>query len=198
MRWGHMRKLLIPVLALLAPLGACTTAYTSPVAVDRFVASDRAPLSASAIAVEAAGLDVPAEYLRAVEAELARLGYAVGPAGSDLTARVGVDVTPVDAGYRRSPVGVGVGGSTGSYGSGIGAGVGITLGGSEAPTRATQLSVTIRNELGASVWEGRADLVTGDRSDYATDATAAQALAAALFENFPGENGESYQVELDR
>ena len=200
MRWGDMRKLLIPAFALIAPLGACTTAYTSPVGVDRFVAADPAPLEMrGAIAVEAAPGQVPVAYLNAVSEELERLGYRPGAVGaSDMTARVTVEMVPVDGGYRRSPVGVGVGGSTGSCGSGVGAGIGINLGGSEPPTRATRLAVSIRDVLGTAVWEGRAELLTGERSPYAADDAAAAALANALFEGFPGENGETFEVELER
>ena len=194
-----MRKLLIPALVVLAPLGACSTPYTSPVAVDRFVAADRAPLTANdSIVVEAGDLNVPPAFVGAVAREIEAQGYAItARSGRYLTAVVDVEIVPIAAGYRRSPVDVGVGGSTGSYGSGIGAGVGINLGGSEAPSKATRMQVTIRNSLGASVWEGRAEVLTGDNSDLADSDVAAQALAAALFQNFPGENGERYEVDAD-
>ena len=194
-----MKAYLPLALAALTVLPGCTTPYTSPVAVDRFVADDRSALSANdSIVVEAANLNVPPEFVSAVAREVEKSGYAItNRSGRYLTARVTVDVTPIDGAYRRSPVTVGAGGSTGTYGSGVGAGVGISLGGREAPNRETQLSVSIRDSLGAAVWEGRATLATGPNSDYASQAAAADALAAALFEGFPGENGVSYEVELD-
>jgi hypothetical protein len=66
-------------------------------------------------------------YLAAVAREMQKIGYSEKISGSDVIAEVSVDVRKVEV-ARRSPVSVGVGGSTGSYGSGVGLGLGIDLG----------------------------------------------------------------------
>src|SRR5690606_42017636 len=56
----------------------------------------------------------------------------------------------------RSPVNVGVGGSTGSYGSGVGLGVGINLGGGSRPSEQID---TERSEEHTSELQSRENLV---------------------------------------
>lgn len=191
------------VAALAAGLAACTTA-PGPVEVTRFVAPESvARLGRGAIFVESApGAEgdnlALAPYKAAVAAELGRLGYTEsGREGADQIARVLVERFKVGSEGRRSPVSVGVGGSTGSYGSGVGLGVGINLGGGSREEVGTELSVTILDaSTGKSLWEGRALFRVRESSPLAQSATNAQTVAAALFSDFPGNNGQTVEVEV--
>ena len=100
-------------------------------------------------------------------------------------------------GGRRSPVTVGAGGSTGSYGSGVGLGVGINLGGGSGVKTATEMGVVIRDRTtGDSIWEGRASFVVDEKSPLAGTDLGAAAMAEALFADFPGNDGETVRVEV--
>lgn len=192
--------LLLPLLAL----AACATPQ-GPIEVTRFVdPAGTARLGQGTVFVEAApgspdGLEA-APYKAAVAAELTRLGYretARAEAGQIAQIRLS-RFTQTPEG-RRSPVSVGVGGSTGSYGSGVGLGIGINLGGGRKPTTATELAVTLRESAprpgnAQNLWEGRAELATTGKSPLAERTRNAQALAAALFREFPGTSGETVQV----
>jgi hypothetical protein len=90
---------------------------------------------------------------------------------------------------------VGVGGSTGSYGSGIGLGVGINLGGGSAAQLQTSLSVRIiRRSDQLVIWEGTAVQSAKAGSPAAQPGIAAAKLAEALFKDFPGVSGETIRV----
>ena len=188
-------------LAPLLALAACTTPQ-GPIEVTRFVGPEGAArLGQGTVFVESApgtpdGLEA-APYKAAVAAELTRLGYRESNrADASQIAQVRIDRFTETAEGRRSPVSVGVGGSTGSYGSGVGLGVGINLGGGPRPITGTQLGVTVRDARGGvNLWEGRADIRTTDKSPLADRNANAQALAAALFRDFPGRSGETVQVE---
>ena len=199
-----MRRPVLSITPLLAPsalLAACTTPQ-GPIEVTRFVGPDGAArLGQGTVFVESApgsidGLEA-APYKAAVAAELTRLGYRESNrADASQIAQVRIERFVETAEGRRSPVSVGVGGSTGSYGSGVGVGVGINLGGGRRPTSATQLGVTLRDARGGvNLWEGRSDIRTTDKSPLADRTANAQALAAALFRDFPGRSGETVQVE---
>lgn len=185
-------------------LAACATA-PGPVEVTRF--HDPARLAAAergTVAVTAApglvdSLEL-APYRAAVSDELRRLGFTVVDGGSARhRAEIRVERFARDGAGRRSPVSVGVGGSTGSYGSGLGVGLGINLGGGGGPRGGTQLAVTLREAAGnASVWEGRAEVEYPARSDFVAARTNARALASALFRDFPGGNGETVRVPVPR
>lgn len=198
-----MPRFAAALIALPLALAACATPQ-GPVEVTRFVGPEgTARLGQGTVFVESApgafdGLEA-APYKAAVAAELTRLGYRESArAEAGQIAQVRVERFAQTAEGRRSPVSVGVGGSTGSYGSGVGLGLGINLGGGARPTTGTQLSVTLRDaRAGASavnLWEGRAELATTDRSPLADRTRNAQALAAALFRDFPGRSGETVQV----
>jgi hypothetical protein len=97
---------------------------------------------------------------------------------------------------RRSPVSVGVGGSTGSYGSGVGLGIGINLGGGPKRMADLQLSVRIDNAAtGQALWEGRALTAVPVKSPANQTSLAAAKLAEALFKDFPGESGRTISVK---
>lgn len=203
----RLSSITLATAALLLPACA-TTPYTGPVEVTRFVAPapERTDLGTGTIAVifpetitnEAART----AFAAAVGNELARLGYTVvtegGAAGQTAairTARRPITAAPIDT--RRGPVSVGVGGSTGSFGSGIGLGVGFDLGGGrEGPSAITELSVRIARSGGATLWEGRAQIATGVKSAYSQVDTSARTLAAALFRDFPGGNGETVTIDV--
>lgn len=179
-------------------LGACATA-PGPVEVTRFVAPESvARLGAGSVFVSGQGGLETSDYTAAVARELERLGYReAGRADAAQIADVRVERYLIGAEGRRSPVSVGVGGSTGTYGSGVGLGIGINLGGGSRERLGTELSVTIRDKAsGASLWEGRADFEVDRNSTLADRAANAQTLAAALFREFPGNNGETVQVRV--
>lgn len=173
-----------------------------PVEVTRFHADSVAQQGSIAL-VPLDGIDGQSiefrTYANAVSAELRKIGFTPtdSGAGGDYVARIGFirDVRlPVE--QRRSPVSVGVGGSTGSYGSGVGLGIGINLSGKPKPQIATELSVQIRNRAtDAAIWEGRAQTIAKEGSPAAQTGIVAGKLAAALFRGFPGQSGETIRVK---
>ncbi|QIQ87830.1 hypothetical protein [Erythrobacter sp.] len=200
-----LRALLAAALPALA-LGACTSTYTGPVEVTRFVAQQRAAeLGEGGIAIvfpeEMSNKTARAAFESAVAAELKQLGYTIAtqPGTAGQTATIRTSREPIaSAGGRRSPVNVGVGGQTGTFGSGVGVGVGINLGGggNSGPRVVTQLAVRILGPAGESLWEGRANLETSMNSPYSETGAAARTLAAALFREFPGGNGETVTIDV--
>ena len=127
--------------------------------------------------------------------ELQQLGYSVTDSAAQI-AEIRVERFIAREGGRRSPVSVGVGGSTGSYGSGVGMGVGINLGGGRPAEQIdTELQVMIRPGAGGdALWEGRARFTATANSDFADQRAAAAKLADALFSGFPGRSGETIEV----
>lgn len=186
-------------------LAACAGSYTGPVEVTRFIAENPAGLGQGPVHVyfpdEMSNLSAKAAFRAAVENELGALGYTVvAQEGSGIqVATVRTSRNPIEgATGGRSPVSVGGGASTGSYGSGVGLGVGINLGGSNSgPAAITELSVRITNDRTETLWEGRSEIATSINSPYADVDAAAQALAAALFRDFPGGNGETVSIDVD-
>ena len=197
------RPLAITISLASCALSACTTPQ-GPAEVTRFVAPESvSKLGQGNVFLESApgtsdALSL-APYKAAVAAELSRLGYReTDRATADQIAQVEIEQYVQTAEGRRNPVSVGVGGSTGSYGSGVGLGIGIDLGGGDRDQIGTQLSVTLRDVAsGEPLWEGRADLRTADNSPLADRSRNAQALAAALFQGFPGVNGETVEIEVN-
>ncbi len=198
-----------PVIALAAAalgLSACATSpYTGPVEVTRFVADDRAGLGQGPVLVyfpdDVSNANAKTAMKAAVERELQGLGYTiVAQEGRGIqVAAVRTSRNPIAAATEggRGPVSVGVGGQTGSFGTGAGLGVGINLGGgSEGPSALTQLEVRITRDDDTTLWEGRAQLATGIKSPYSAIDTSARALAAALFRDFPGGNGETVTIDV--
>lgn len=193
----------IAALGAALALGGCATP-PGPVEVTRFVAADRvAQLGEGTIFVESiAGADgdtlALAPYKAAVSTELTRLGYSESDrAGATQLAQVMVERYTLAAGGKRSPVSVGVGGSTGSYGSGVGVGIGINLGGGAKDRLGTTLTVRIVDKATeASLWEGRADFQPPEDSPLARTQANAQTVASALFREFPGNNGETIEVKV--
>lgn len=187
-------------------LSACATSpYTGPVEVTRFVAASPAGLGQGTIAIVfpdgVSNMAARSAFAASIGAELTQLGYRVVPEGTPATqtATVRIARTPISAVVqnRRGPVNVGVGGQTGGFGSGVGMGVGINLGGGrESPDAQTELSVRIDDARNTALWEGRAQIATGVKSPYSQTDASARTLAAALFRDFPGGNGDTVTIDV--
>lgn len=205
-------RLLAPLAAATLALSACaTTPYTGPVEVTRFVAPSAGELGRGTIAItfpdEVTNLAARAAIAEAVSAQLTKAGYTVVPEGvpADQTAairtsRKAILAAPVQ---RRGPVNVGVGGGFGGggggFGTGLGLGVGVNLGGGrEGPAANTTLELRITRTGAETLWEGRAEMATGVKSPYAQVTTAARTLAAGLFKDFPGGNGETVTIDAKK
>jgi hypothetical protein len=138
----------------------------------------------------------------AVERELTRLGWNVvrGNARSEQVAVVRVDQAAHLAEGSGFSIGVGVGGAdygNRGYGSGVAGGVGaeIPITGQANQIVATQLAVRIQRRSDATVaWEGHAEMEALGGTPLASRAGAADRLAAALFQDFPGESGRTIRV----
>ncbi len=186
--------------ALLLLAGGCATAI-APVDVTRFH-GDAVARQGSVAIVPTHVADADSLEFRttanAVSAALARTGFTVNERGpGELEAVVGIERQAYLPGERRgSPVSVGVGGSTGSYGSGLGLGIGINLAGKPKPVVATRLQVQLRRVAdGAAIWEGRAETQAKEGTPAAQPGLAAGKLADALFRDFPGPSGVTITVK---
>ena len=135
----------------------------------------------------------------AARAALTRTGFAVldeGVRRGDYEAVVEIGRQTHQPGRTRSPVSVGVGGSTGSYGSGLGVGLGIDLSGKPKPIVASRLRVQLRRMSdGTAIWEGRAETQAKEGTPAAQPGIAAGKLADALFRDFPGASGVTISVK---
>ena len=193
----NLRPLVL--IAPLALLGGCM-APIGPVEVTRFHVPELAPQARGSIAVEAApGMDGASlelqAYQGAVAQELRRIGFAVQDKGGDQVAEVRLSRQTYRPDRARNPVSVGIGGSTGSYGSGLGVGIGLDLSGPPPEVVETQLAVAIRDrKSGKVVWEGRAQFTVRATAPQAQTALGAPKMAAALFRGFPGNSGETILV----
>jgi hypothetical protein len=199
----HMKFAAVAALLLgAAAIGGCATPI-GPVEVTRFHQPDAAgALGHGAIAVEAAsGIDPNSleirSYERAVAAELVRLGYTEAPAGrGDQVALVRMRRTAWQPGRDRSPVTIGGGAAAGSYGSGVGLGIGIDLSGPPPEQMTTELGVMIRDRAGTrTLWEGRASFTVRADAPLAQTQLGAAKMAQAMFQEFPGNNGETVEVK---
>ncbi|MEY4237592.1 MAG: hypothetical protein RL339_193 [Pseudomonadota bacterium] len=197
-----MKRHAIAALLLGLALGGCV-APTGPVEVTRFHAQDISTLGNGTIAVEpapghdGASLEWKA-YQAAIERQLALIGYSAVPAGAVSTQVAQLRLSRESFRPERSgsPVCVGVGGSTGSYGSGLGVGIGINLSPRPSEQVRTDLGVIIRDRAsGAALWEGRANFTVRAGSPLASTPLAAAKMAEALFKGFPGQSGETIAVK---
>ena len=193
--------LLASAAAVLA-LAGCV-APIGPVEVTRFHLPDTTALGKGTIAVEAApGLDPGSlewkSYQAAVARQLALLGYGQAGAGTPSTQVAVLRLSRQTLRPERStsPVSVGLGGSTGSYGSGVGLGIGLNLAGRPAEQVQTELGVIIKDRTsGAALWEGRASFAVNATSPLAGTQLGAAKIAEALFAGFPGTSGETIEVK---
>ncbi|MGN6690525.1 MAG: DUF4136 domain-containing protein [Sphingopyxis sp.] len=199
----HLSVALLSAAAL--AFGGCATAVP-PVEVTRFHNAVPGWAPGTRYAVATAPLDGPSagipsleweSYRTAVDQQLQRQGLVA--AGSNekapLLVRIAFERSQQAPAARRSPVSVGVGGSTGSYGSGVGLGLGINLGGGPKRMADLQLSVRIDDVAsGQAIWEGRALTAVPVKAPAAQPSLAAVKLAEALFKDFPGESGRTISV----
>lgn len=201
-----MRYSRIALLAATAALlSACTTMPAGPVEVTRFhQQAAAAKLGQTTIFVETAsdadlGALELAPYKQAVARELAKMGYReTSRDQAAQVAQVSLERFVSEPPPKQNPVSVGVGGSTGSYGSGVGLGIGINLGGKKSAQQVgTQMSVRIRDAAsGEALWEGRANFSVGTDSPLAGGEANADTMADALFREFPGNSGETVEVKV--
>ncbi|KLI64477.1 DUF4136 domain-containing protein [Aurantiacibacter marinus] len=201
-----MKQQAIILLAACALATGCATpAYVSPVEVTRFVGDTPTFLAQGTIEI-VAGPAMDGDslefgvYREAIRQELEALGYRVVASNGGQIAMLDLEAYATEGEDRRGGVGVGAGGSTGRYGSGVGVGVGINLNsllsGPPAERIERQIFVAIRSpEGGANLWEGRASMTATSNSDYGSEAAAASRMADALFTGFPGNSGETIEVE---
>lgn len=198
-----MRRGLISAFVLATPLllGACVSG-PGPVDVTRFHLGQ--PIERGSVIVEPApgGLDADSlefkTYGDAVMGQLQRVGYAPAERlGTSLyVAVIRIDRDERNAVVQRSPVSVGLGGSTGSYGGGVGGGISFGIGGKPKSTLVTQLSVQLKRRSDQTiVWEGRAVTQNSEKSEAAQPTATAARLAAGLFGDFPGESGRTIRVK---
>jgi hypothetical protein len=194
-------------IAALTLCGCATTPYTGSVEVTRFVAPAPTGLGQGTIAItfpdEVRNPAARAAFAAAVRNELTRFGYTVVAEGESAaqTAAIRASPNPIAAApvSGRGPVNVGIGGGTGSFGSGVGLGAGFNLGGGrESPEAMTELSVRIGTAAGPTLWEGRAQIATGAKSPFSVVETSAGTLAAELFSDFPGGNGETVTIDAKK
>lgn len=150
----------------------------------------------SADAREANSLEL-AQIAAPIERELTRLGWSVvrGNARSEQVALIRFDQVGREGG-RGSGLSIGVGGGSFGRRSGVGVGVGgtVPLGGARTIV-ASELSVRIQRRSDATVaWEGRAQLEARAGSPLADPRAAADRLAWALFQDFPGVSGRTIRI----
>ena len=197
-----MKSLKFAALCLaLTPLAGCV-APTGPVEVTRFHAPDVSALGKGTISVEPApGMDGASiewrSYQMAVQRQLTLIGYTEAAAGAGAqVAELRFTRGTYQPERSGSPVSVGLGGSTGSYGSGLGVGIGINLSPRPAAQVETALGVMIKDRAsGRTLWEGRASFAVRASSPLASTTLGAGKLAEALFQGFPGQSGETIEVK---
>lgn len=197
-----LRYLAGAALIAAATLSGCV-APVGPVEVTRFHAPRAVPLGQGTISVEPApgqedGIEFRT-YAGAVMRELQRVGYvdtASGAGASRQVATLSIERQTWRPGREGGPVSVGVGGSTGSYGSGLGVGIGIDLSGPPPEQAETRMHVMIRERAsGRTIWEGRARFAVRADSPLAQTPLGAAKMAEALFKDFPGQSGETILVK---
>jgi hypothetical protein len=196
-----MKTLPFAAAALVLALSGCV-APIGPVEVTRFHTPDTARLGRGAVSIEPAPGMVGDSlewrtYAAAVGRQLTLAGYSEQLAGTgDQVAYVRLQRQTYQPQRNGGPVSVGVGGSTGSYGSGVGMGIGIDLSGPPPAVVETELAVTIKDRAtGQALWEGRSSFAVGEKSPLANSQLGAAKMAEALFKGFPGNSGETIQVK---
>jgi hypothetical protein len=184
------------LLALPLSLSACMIP-TGPVEVTRFNrVAEGVVYGQGSFNVRSLGDDLSlSPYIAAVQREMTRVGYNQALAEGDVHADISVSRNEF-RGDNRGPVSVGVGGSTGSYGSGVGVGVGVNLNslGNQRGIVTTLSVRIIRRSDNLVIWEGTASQRGAANSPAAQPGIAASKLAGALFKDFPGTNGEAVTI----
>ncbi|WP_293883300.1 DUF4136 domain-containing protein [Sphingomonas sp.] len=192
----------IPSMILVSTLalGGCA-ASIPPVQVTRFHL-DGAIAPGTIALSPAIGLERQT-YEAAVTRELNRLGFANADSPSArYVVAVDLQRDVRDAGPRRSPFSIGLGGGVGGGGYsgggvGVGGGVSFPIGKKRSSESVfTRISVRISDRAnGTTVWEGRADTQASSNAPASQPGLAADKLAAALFRDFPGVTGRTVTVQ---
>ncbi len=196
-----MKKAILPFAVMLA--FAAPAAAASDVEVTRFhtaqsvSAAAPGPISVRAGAGMLAGTLETQVWLDAVAGALSRQGFTV-VANAPRVAEVTLDQAVIQSARSRSgsgiSVGVGAGSGGGYYGRGsgvnLGLGLGFLLGGKRSGEALdSTLAVTIVDNVGTHLWEGRAEASPRAGSKDAQPRRLAEEMAQALFSGFPGESG---------
>jgi hypothetical protein len=137
-------------------------------------------------------------YAQAVESALAAQGYTIVAASDfpDQLAMVDYSSQSRTVGNGRGPVSVGVGGGTGGFRTGLGGGIGLNLGGGSSERVFADMRITIEQVADRTrLWEGQASGEAKQGSPEAGTRAFAAKLVNAMFTNFPGESGESFEVK---
>lgn len=135
-------------------------------------------------------------YADIVARHLTRLGWTVvnSVGGSEQVAVVNVQQQSM-ADVRRPPVTIGVGGGSYGWHGGVGGGVSFPVGGGARQLVGTLLEVRIKRRSDGTVfWEGRATTQAPPSAPQAQPGPAVEKLAAALFQDFPGESGRTIRL----
>lgn len=154
------------------------------------------PIARGQIAVES----TDPQFAAPIERELARLGWSVvsGNARSEQVAVVRVDQGSRERMRSRPAVSIGIGGGSFGRGGGVGVGVGGSIPIGERRSGevvVTELGVRIQRRSDATVaWEGRAQLEAAAHTPLSDARAAADRLAIALFQDFPGESGRTIRI----
>jgi len=191
-------SLRLTALALVALISACATSNSRDTEVTRFHLGT--PIAKEAVHIKPAdGTTADSleyqQYFGVVAAELTAAGFTTSESSdAPLTAMVDVQRGLQQVPPKRSPVSIGIGG--GSFGGNVGVGgsVNVPVGGSAGGQMyVTRLAVTLVSTAeNAVAWEGSA-VRTGEAGPESPTATM-QALARALFQDFPGESGKTVKV----
>jgi hypothetical protein len=204
-----MRTAIIIPLMAASLLAGCAT-MTGPVEVTRFnrtaegQAYGKGNFFAQAAVLEQSGALSMSPYLAAVRQEMQRAGYTdqTNFAGRDIDAviaEVNIATEYPEIQRGRSPVSVGVGGSTGGYRSGVGVGVGLDITNLINKPKAQVVQTLSVRILGGRnktvIWEGKARQQASIGTPAAQPGIAAGKLANALFTGFPGTSGETISVK---
>jgi Domain of unknown function (DUF4136) len=186
-------------LAAALMLGGCAASIPS-VQVTRFhnspTLASGAVLIQPPVGGDAQSLEFRA-YAAAVARELTRLGLTESQDKASpyiVTLDVARDSREELAG--RSPVTIGIGGGSFGRSSGISLGTSFGLGKNRArEVVITRMAVQIRKrDAAAVIWEGRAETESPARAPAAQPGLAADKLATALFQGFPGDSGKTVRI----
>ena len=138
-------------------------------------------------------------YANAIGGELARNGFrpAPGVARSEFVAVLDVDHDLREGPPKPPPFSIGSGGASFGRHTGIGGGVSVPVGRSRPNEIVlTQVAVQLkRRSDGTVIWEGRARTGARAGTPASGDAAVAARLAAALFQDFPGQSGQTITVK---
>lgn len=197
----HWKRTVAALAIALPALSGCVTPV-GPVEVTRFHLPDTSALGKGTISVEPGpGADGNSlewkSYQAAVARQLVHLGYSEAPAGAGAqVALLRLSRTTFRPERSGSPVSVGLGGTTGSYGSGVGLGIGLNLSGRPPEQVRTELAVVIKDRASdAPLWEGRSSFTVKTSSPLAATPLGAAKMAEAMFKDFPGVSGETIEVK---